>query len=565
MTDDIVTDEEWESIAAQRARLQGPVPPPRSAYRSTPEGRANARKYYRVGLYDPQRWIPQWTEAEPQGSLKPVSRERYATDQAVAHACGSLGMMRVLNLHLTPKGYDGPDVWWPWKQPKLAEQLTNWRDPRNMQVYADPTLLADLRMDWRPRPRQPLVLLFGTHARPLTRKEADAGFSLMLGLADDRMVSLADDLALCDGETPTARAYQAAMKVLQAYYLDKRLKVDPAYLAAARIVVQCVDLELLLRDLHQKKRELCRLLANPREMHALAKGKWPRLSPGSFNLVSFMLAGPSQDAAASHFERDRSVLSESLNRAISDIETKFSWYCNDLAIPPEKTIRKRYNIFREEQKQRAVEPKVCAEAKPPIPDCWFAEALEYWGYWGDTTTKLPPGLAEDYETARLAGARSEWRAGRHRTVLKSGVNYIGERDYDSDPDGVLLIKYPQPAADWRRLISALPKGPQKSKLQDKNADIAQLLSDFNHQSDRDNYLRGDHRWTSKAVPPARPNRRPPGIRSPNFCGPIIEINGKIYPRAVVHPPLPTAIDVVDVVDRIEISQTREDGFCFSES
>jgi hypothetical protein len=37
------------------------------------------------------------------------------------------------------------------------------------------------------------------------------------------------------------------------------LKVGPTYLAAARIVIQCVEVELLRHDLLQKKRELSAL------------------------------------------------------------------------------------------------------------------------------------------------------------------------------------------------------------------------------------------------------------------------------------------------------------------
>jgi hypothetical protein len=574
---DHITDKDWESICTERAKPGEPDPKP--AYRlwhSTPEGRANARRYYRQGFERQHVAVPEWCRDGPQESLKPISRERYAEDQAVAHTCGSLGMKRVLKLLCKPDGYDGPDAKWPWKRSTLAERHwleADWRDPRNMQVYAEPTLLAELKTDWRPRPHQPLVLLFATHARPLTRHEAAAGFSLMSGLAGDRMVSAADDLALCDAETLTARAYQAAIKVLQAYYLDKRLRVEPAYLRAARIVIQCVELELLLRDLRQKQRELSALLGNPREMHALAKGKWPRLSPGSFNIVSRMLAGPSQDAAASYFERERSVLRESYNRAIFDIEGKFSSYFTDLWIPPKRAARECYNIYRDVSNDwdRFVEPKFAEANRPPLPktdDYWLvAEALEYWG----GPTRLPAGLAEDYTSAQLAGRHGEWRAGRWRCVLKSGVNYRGERDYDSDPDGAVIIAHPQQAADWRRLIDALPDGAPKSKLKDKNTDIEQLLSDSKHQSAVANYFSGGQRWTSEAVKRRSSARRSVSVGSLYFCGPVTEIDGKLYPRAVGARPriiddADAEPDVVrDIVDVLDDAMNREDDFCFSES
>jgi hypothetical protein len=502
-------------------------------------------------------------------------------------------------------GYDGPDAYWPWgkrvatgwEQPTLEERIwltLDWHSPCNMQVYADPTLHLWLNEDWRPGER--LVLLLGGDGGPLTPQEKAAGFSLMMGLADDRLFSEADNLSFCDvAERPVARAYQAAMKVLDARYYDKRLRVTPAYLAAARIVLQCVDIELLLRDLPQKQRELS----------ALANGKSTRLSPGSSNILPDILAhwrklriggkpfkGSRLDAATNRFNRDRSVLSESVDRATSSLQEKFGCYCNDLAIAPEKVFQQWYNFiedgilrhhffwtpsprslpvcFEDGRNKRTDEPKPAAALQTvELPDKdflgpWRAEALEYWGYWGDAT-KLPQGLADGYLQPDTFPA------------------YNGARDYDSDP---ILIWHPQAPANWRQLINALPDGRQKTKLKDKNADIEQRVSDKRHKSARYDYFSGGHCWTSKAVPPARPNRRPPGIRSPYFCGPIIEINGKIYPRAVVHPPLPAAItsrspscrrsiggaandaepdDVDDVVDRIEITQTREDGFCFSES
>lgn len=178
-------------------------------------------------------------------------------------------------------GYDGPDAKWPWKQTTVEERIglaLDWRSPYNplvrendMQVYAAPRLDLDNLL---------IMQDAADRVRPVQRHEAAAAFSLMMGLADDRLFSEADELSFCDiSERPVARAYQAAMKVLDAYYYDKRLKISPAHLAAARIVAQCVDIELLLRDMHQKQRELS----------AVANGRG-RLSPGTFNVVPHILA-----------------------------------------------------------------------------------------------------------------------------------------------------------------------------------------------------------------------------------------------------------------------------------
>jgi hypothetical protein len=168
----------------------------------------------------------------------------------------------------------------------------DWRDPRNMQFYTEPMLELEKLLNLQEYPAFN-VQEYADKLRLLRSHEVAAAFSLMMGLADDRLVSLADDLALCDAETPTARGYQAAIEVLRAYYFDKRLKVEPVYLVAARIIAQCVDVELLARDLPQKKRELSALANSASKLQALADGKLIRLSPGTFNVVPFMLAGHS--------------------------------------------------------------------------------------------------------------------------------------------------------------------------------------------------------------------------------------------------------------------------------
>jgi hypothetical protein len=274
----------------------------------------------------------------------------------------------------------------------------DWRDPRNAQVYTVPGLQLERLLDLREYPDlNPQE--YADALRVLRPHEAAAASALMMGLADDRLVSLADDLALCDAETRTARAYQAAREVLRAYYVDKRLKVEPKYLAAARIVAQCIDVEFLTHDLPQKKRELS----------ALAKGRLTRLSPGTFNTVPFMLAGHSQDDAANLFDRDRTTLSESFNNAISGLQDRFGRYCNGPAIPPGKAIRPCYSLFEDGRNERTDQPTPALQtAELPNRDFlgpWRAEALEYWGYWGDAT-KLPQGLADGYLQPGIPAAMS---------------------------------------------------------------------------------------------------------------------------------------------------------------
>jgi hypothetical protein len=362
------------------------------------------------------------------------------------------------------------------KQPRLAEQLwfdLDWRDPKYMQEYADPTLRLDILLNMREE-------YAAGRLRPLTSHEAVAGFSLMMTLTDD----------FVGAETPTARAYQAAMKVLYAYYFEKRRKVNPAHLLAARIVVQSVEIELLLRDYHQKKRELRAIANSPVKLRNLAKGASPRLSPGSFNTFSYMLAGFTQREAAERFDREQTVLGESLNSAMAAIQKRFGAACrDDGGIPPQTTDRACYNVGIDVPgKKRLVEPKAEARLRTKaIDDSWFAEALEYWGYWGHATRFLC-GLAEDYSDTKFPTAA---------------------RDY-SDPSGVVIVTHPQPAADWSSIIGVLPdafpEGKLKSKLEDANSEISFLVSDANHGRDAANYLRGSHHWKSKVVSPPSPCR-----------------------------------------------------------
>jgi hypothetical protein len=180
----------------------------------------------------------------------------------------------------------------------------DWR--HNVQVYPAALKLGDL---WD------LTKYFSDHSRMVGHHDTAAAFGLMTGLANDRLVN--EDISFCDPiEQPVGRAFQAAIKVLDAFYSDERLRVDPAYLAAARIVVLCVQAELFLHDLVQKKREL--------SAWALGKARHP--SPGAFNTVPDVLAlwrglriggeafeGSRLDAVAHRFGLDRSTISESVN------------------------------------------------------------------------------------------------------------------------------------------------------------------------------------------------------------------------------------------------------------
>ena len=88
-----VTDADWDYVVRCRARSYEPDKYP--WYRSTPEGRSNARDYYEAR----RQPIPRWTAHEPDLALKPISRDRYAEDQAAAHRCGKLnGLARVVNI-----------------------------------------------------------------------------------------------------------------------------------------------------------------------------------------------------------------------------------------------------------------------------------------------------------------------------------------------------------------------------------------------------------------------------------------------------------------------------------
>jgi hypothetical protein len=159
----------------------------------------------------------------------------------------------------------------------------------------------------------------------------------MTRLADDRMVSLSDYLAICDADTPTARAYQAALEVLRAYYLDKRLRVEPAYLVAARIVVQCIEIVLLLRDYTQWAREL-KFTANSHvKLRALAKGAWLQMSPGTFYFVSQYLASMTLTDIGMQCRRHRSVIRDRIDGALFSIQQEYGHYCvGDTHTPPQR-------------------------------------------------------------------------------------------------------------------------------------------------------------------------------------------------------------------------------------
>jgi hypothetical protein len=221
----------------------------------------------------------------------------------------------------------------------------DWR--RNAQIYPAALKLDDL---WD------LKKYFSDHSRTVGHHDIAAAFGLMMGLADDHLVT--NDVSFCDpSEKPVGRAYQAAVKVIDAFYLDKRLRVEPTYLAAARIVVLRVHAELFLHDLVQKKREL--------SAWALSKARHP--SPGAFNTVPDVLAlwrglriggeafeGSRLDAVADRFDLDRSTVSESVNNvAIPHLQETFGLYCKGLPIPHKTGGRPCYSkVFEDGRNER---------------------------------------------------------------------------------------------------------------------------------------------------------------------------------------------------------------------
>jgi hypothetical protein len=153
-----------------------------------------------------------------------------------------------------------------------------------------------------------------------------------------------------------------------------------------------------------------------------------------------------------------------------------------------------------------------------------------WDWWN--VERLAQGLAADCPTTNISGAR----------------------DYDSNP---LLIWHPQPAADWRQIVNALPNGKQKQTLKDHDAHIEALVSNKKHKSASDDYSTGGHHWPTKAVPSRRPTRSP-------YYGPVTEVNGRLRRRPYDFRTATERGDVVDVVDHFD-AMNREDGFCFTES
>ena len=348
----------------------------------------------------PSLLIPQWCQEEPQESLKPISRKRYATDQAAAHVwCASPDMHRLISIvgprcghglkYFAFGDYDGPDTWWPREELTDAQQLlldADWRKPGDPQLYTDRRLHIWVQPNWWVARQLPFVLLGADVVKPLTHEEKSFGFSLMTWLAGKHMVNLESMTSLWD-ETTTGRAYQTAMIVLVEYYQEKRSKADPALLAAARIVLESVHLKLGLRTLHQWMREFSGLLANERKLRALKKGAWLRLSAGTLSTVPPILAGLTYDAVAGLFGLARSTVRDSVNSAMSGLHKEFDCYCYD-AIPAEVEVRAWYNgserktYYRDERSKQIGKPQVASAARLALPRVdarWSVYTLD----WGD--------------------------------------------------------------------------------------------------------------------------------------------------------------------------------------
>lgn len=182
---------------------------------------------------------------------------------------------------------------------------------------------------------------------------------------------------------------------------------------------------------------------------------------------------------------------------------------------------------------------------------WRAEALEYWGYWGEAT-QLPQGFADGYLQPETFLPRDNGLGDDHSVgcVSKPAVLFSG---YDGDP---VLIWHPQSPIDWYGVIKALPDSREKTNLKYQNLDIELRVADGGHGAARFDYFSGGHRWKSKAIPRSHSSaRRPVGVNSLYFCGPVINTGSELRPR---FRPRPVGTLRRTIVDK-EKHEEREDA------
>jgi len=406
-----------------------------------------------------------------------------------------------------------------------------------------------------------------------------------------RMLSWADDLlpSWCDSSEPVAAALQAADLIRHA---KQQHRIDPDDIHAARLVIDYWNRVLLVRLSrrqrlrayfsdwtlakyvlleHQTVREVAtRLGLDPsgstvaRRLAAAVASVAASVGPFEKNSRRPGLKSQTQDFVAytvgvGHREIEPRLPSHLIFGALKAWTAELPAIKRAMAAAhPDHggtsagfiEAHRKYQTAKESAKQlrRHERPSIA----PAPDDPWLiAEALEYFG----EATRLPPGCADEYP------GRSD--------------GHLGHRDYDREPGKIWII--PPRAAIGRghltKLAAALPKG-QRQTVHDKLAEIGQLESGKRsaHRAAEYAYLTGGHFWTSKPVKRSKANATTHGIRSNYFTGPVVEIDGKLYPRSagttrksVTEKPDPILKEIdpdrsLSMVDRIERSAERPDDF-----
>jgi len=295
-------------------------------------------------------------------------------------------------------------------------------------------------------------------APPLSHERLRSAFGLMLDAAGRIGVS--------DATEPAVLAWQAALRISEAYHDEQRLKVGTADIIASATIIEAVAW----------------LLRTKKLFTISGAARW-KIRTTDWASTAYLVAGDSSRDVAAIFGTNHKSLLERRDRDFALIEKSFGRYCKnyrELWIPPQNANRKRYNreiaLKDVESEWRTIRPALLTKPQAPPPSRrhhwstpWVVEiepGIVPWQPKGLTTTICPAGLAEDYPASAYETLpfQSWLRSTESEPAVRYCVNAADcqyfQRDLDrqdtapltteyaTQPDGTPLIIHTHPQRAW---------------------------------------------------------------------------------------------------------------------
>jgi hypothetical protein len=201
-----------------------------------------------------------------------------------------------------------------------------------------------------------------------------------------------------------------------------------------------------------------------------------------------------------------------------------------------------------------------------------ADYYEVNGYVTDNVIKYPDGFAESYFEVSPFKIPGHPKFSQLIEARRGGAGTIHVRQPSwrgLDSEGCSGLDPTWSAVghdDWREAVRKLRTIKRRNTARNLIASVRDLVADSRHWPWKVAHIRGaditvnEFRWPGKAQPFRRPARHKPRcILDRQFCGPVVNIGGRLYPRSYsVVPPDPDGVRTVEA--EMPFTADRGDDF-----